>query len=151
MQFQAKLLVIVSACALSFAALPAFAKKSPIEQALVCKDQTDCPYFPVVYKGDRAFKTAFLTELKKSGIKAPHWVPNGVSSPVVPVVFDGVTRLLTSVCQPHNCGEHRFVMLYDAQNKSISGLYIHGAENGVPVKTYFGNPSIAEQEILNKD
>jgi len=138
---------------LALCATPAAAKSpapSLIEQALACHDATDCPYFPEVYKNDRTFRLAFLIELRKANIRRPRWVPDGVTTPLTPVDLDGSPRLLTSVCEPHNCG-HRFMLVYDPQEKSVAGTYTstagtgNGGEAGIVV---FGQPSMAEMDLL---
>ena len=141
----ALLLTSVALCA-----TPAWAKSpapSLIEQALACHDATDCPYFPEVYKIDRAFRTAFLVELKKANIRRPRWVPDGVTTPLTPVDVDGSPRLLTRVCEPHNCG-HRFILVYDPQEKSMAGTYTGRDQAGAASTVYFGQHSMAEVELL---
>jgi hypothetical protein len=49
-------------------------------------------------------------------------VPNGVTTPLKPVEIDGKARLLSSVCEPHNCG-HRYSILYDPAARSMTGVY----------------------------
>ncbi|MDC8758496.1 Ivy family c-type lysozyme inhibitor [Janthinobacterium fluminis] len=136
--------------ALSLPALPLQAKESPVEQALRCTKSTACPYFPEAYKRDRDFRDAFKDALKQAGIKRPRWVPDGVSGPVEPVVVGGAKMLFTNVCEPHNCGDHRLMLLYRVDSKSMAGLYISDADGKIS-KTFFGNPSQAEQDVLKKD
>jgi hypothetical protein len=123
---------------------------APLEQALACQEVSDCPYFPEVYKSDRAFRQAFLIELKKANIRRPRWVPDGVTTPVKPVDIDGSPRLLTSVCEPHNCG-HRFMLVYDPAEKSMAGMYTGLDQAGEVSTIYFGSPSIAEMTLLKNN
>ena len=138
---------------LALCATPAGAKSpapSLIEQALACHDATDCPYFPEVYKSERAFRLAFLAELRKANIRRPRWVPDGVRTPLTPVDLDGSPRLLTSVCEPHNCG-HRFMLVYDPQEKSVAGTYTGLDKAGEVSTVVFGQPSMAEMDLLKRN
>jgi len=123
---------------------------SPVERAMQCGDTTDCPYFPELYDSDRAFRQALLTELKKADIRRPSWVPNGVTTPLRPVEIDGSTRILSSVCEPHNCG-HYFLVLYDPATSAVTGLYTGRDKTGTVQTRYFGRPSIAEAALLKNN
>jgi len=146
----------LAAAAIALTILPAQAETAavspvlPVERALSCSDASDCPYFPEVYEADRAFREALLIELKKADIRRPSWVPNGVTTPLRRVEVDGSARLLTSVCEPHNCG-HYFLMLYDPANSAITGLYVSRDEAGALQTRYFGRPSIAEAALLKNN
>lgn len=133
------------------AAAPAAAGKTLIEKALACATPSACPYFPAVYRGERDFRLAFEAAIRQAGIARPSWVPNGVAAPVEPIRVDGTTQLFTSVCEPHNCGEHRFMLLYDVAGKRMSGLYISPVQGGKASKRYFGDPGPAQREVLKKD
>ncbi|MEG0885950.1 MAG: Ivy family c-type lysozyme inhibitor, partial [Janthinobacterium sp.] len=109
-----------------------------------------CPYFPDVYKADYAFRKAFNVGIKKAGLKRQRWVPDGVASPLKPVEIDGKARLLTSVCEPHNCG-HRYAILYDPAARSMTGVYVGSDHKGGVRTVYFGEPSIAEADMLIKN
>ncbi|MFA6067691.1 hypothetical protein AKG95_18515 [Janthinobacterium lividum] len=141
------------AAAVALAAMPAQARTprlSLIEQAQSCDGGHTCPYFPDVYKADYAFRKAFNVGLKKAGLKRQRWVPNGVASPLKPVEIDGKARLLSSVCEPHNCG-HRYSILYDPAERSMTGVYIGSDGKGGSRTVYFGEPSIAEADLLLKN
>lgn len=144
----AVLLTSLAACLAP--AQAATATASPIAQALACRDVNDCPYFPEVYKNDRAFRQAFLIELKKASIRRPRWVPDGVTTPVRPVDIDGVPRLMSSVCEPHNCG-HRFLIVYDPAEQTIAGSYTGLDQAGQVSTRYFGKPSLAEMDVLKNN
>lgn len=132
------------------AAVSTASAASPVERALSCSEASDCPYFPEVYEADRTFRDALLVELKKADIRRPAWVPNGVTTPLRPVDVDGSTRLLTSVCEPHNCG-HYFLVLYDPATSGVTGLYVSRDEAGAVQTRYFGRPSIAEAALLKNN
>ena len=139
--------------AVALAAMPAQArtpKLSLIEQAQSCDGSAACPYFADVYKADYAFRQAFNVALKKAGLKRQRWVPNGVTSPLKPVEIDGKARLLSSVCEPHNCG-HRYSILYDPAERSMTGVYMGSDAKGGLRTVYFGEPSIAEADMLYKN
>ncbi|APA69253.1 Ivy family c-type lysozyme inhibitor [Janthinobacterium sp. 1_2014MBL_MicDiv] len=139
--------------AMALAVMPAQArtpKLSLIEQAQSCDGSSACPYFPEVYKADYAFRTAFNVGLKRAGLKKQRWVPNGVTSPLKPIEIDGKALLLTSVCEPHNCG-HRYSILYDPAQRSMTGVYIGSDDKGGVRTVYFGEPSIAEADVLIKN
>lgn len=147
------LLPVFLGAAVALAAVPAQArtpKLSLIEQAQSCDGGHTCPYFPDVYKADFAFRKAFNEGLKKAGLKRERWVPNGVASPLKPVEIDGKARLLSSVCEPHNCG-HRYSILYDPVARSMTGVYIGSDGKGGSRTVYFGEPSIAEADLLYKN
>lgn len=139
--------------AVALAALPAQARTprlSLVEQAQSCDGGATCPYFADVYKGDYAFRTAFNVAIKKAGLKRQRWVPDGVTSPLKPVEIDGKARLLSSVCEPHNCG-HRYSILYDPVARSMTGVYMGSDAKGQLRTVYFGEPSIAEADLLYKN
>ena len=150
----ARLLVpLFLAAAVALAAMPAQARTprlSLIEQAQSCDGGASCPYFPDVYKSDYAFRQAFNIGLKKAGLKRQRWVPDGVASPLKPVEIDGKARLLSSVCEPHNCG-HRYSILYDPAARSMTGVYMGSDAKGELRTVYFGEPSIAEADLLYKN
>jgi hypothetical protein len=77
-------------------------------------------------------------------------VPNGVTTPLKPVEIDGKARLLSSVCEPHNCG-HRYSILYDPAARSMTGVYVGSDGKGGVRTVYFGDPSIAEADLLIKN
>lgn len=141
------------AAAVALAAMPAQARTprlSLIEQAQSCDGGHTCPYFPDVYKADYAFRKAFNVGLKKAGLKRQRWVPDGVASPLKPVEIDGKARLLSSICEPHNCGHH-YTILYDPAERSMTGVYMGSDAKGELRTVYFGEPSIAEADLLFKN
>ena len=147
------LLPLFIGAGVALAALPAQARTpqlSLIEQAQSCDGSAACPYFADVYKADYAFRQAFNVALKKAGLKRQRWVPNGVTSPLKPVDIDGRARLLSSVCEPHNCG-HRYSILYDPATRSMAGVYLGSDAKGELRTVYFGEPSIAEADLLYKN
>lgn len=144
---------LLLSCLVALAAMPAQARTprlSLIEQAQSCGGGTDCPYFPEVYKEDHAFRGAFNVAIKKAGLKRQRWVPNGVTTPLKPIEIDGAARLLTSVCEPHNCGHH-YTLLYDPSDRSMVGMYVGSDGKGGVRTVYFGDPSIAEADLLIKN
>lgn len=141
------------AAAVALAVMPAQARTprlSLVEQAQSCDGGAGCPYFADVYKADYAFRTAFKVAIKKAGLKRQRWVPDGVTSPLKPVEIDGKARLLSSVCEPHNCG-HRYSILYDPATRSMTGVYLGSDAKGEARTVYFGEPSIAEADLLYKN
>lgn len=150
---QRLLLPLLMSAAVALAALPAQARTprlSLIEQAQSCDGSAACPYFPEVYRADYAFRSAFNIALKRAGLKRQRWVPNGVTTPLKPVEIDGKARLLSSVCEPHNCG-HRYSILYDPAARSMTGVYVGSDGKGGVRTVYFGDPSIAEADLLIKN
>lgn len=147
------LMPLLAAGTLALAVLPARAAPSGtslVERALSCSDASDCPYFPEAYKDDRAFRTAFLVELKKADIRRPRWVPNGVTTPLRPVDVEGEVRLMSSVCEPHNCG-HYFLVLYDPVRGAVTGVYLGRDSSGALQTRYFGRPNLAEMAVLKNN
>ncbi|MGK5079027.1 Ivy family c-type lysozyme inhibitor [Janthinobacterium sp. HLX7-2] len=147
-----RLLLCMSA-AVMLSTMPAQARRpslSLIEQAQSCDGNSTCPYFPEVYQADYAFRSAFNVALKKAGLKRQRWVPNGVTTPFKPVEIDGKARLLSSVCEPHNCGHH-YTILYDPADRRMTGVYVGSDGKGGARTVYFGDPSIAEADMLSKN
>lgn len=126
----------------SAAALPV------IEQAQQCDGSAQCPYFSDAYLGDPAFRRAFDVAVKQAGLKRQYWVRQGVATPLRPIQIDGKPRLLSSVCEPHNCGHH-YCVLYDPDSRSMVGVYVGPDGKGGVRTVYFGEPSIAETDVLN--
>ena len=147
------LLSLCMSATVALAAMPAQArtpKLSLVEQAQSCDGGVACPYFPEVYNADPAFRSAFNVALKKAGLKRQRWVPDGVTTPLKPVEIDGKARLLSSVCEPHNCGHH-YTILYDPAERSMTGVYVGSDGKGGVRTVYFGEPSIAEADMLIKN
>ncbi|WP_300749708.1 Ivy family c-type lysozyme inhibitor [Janthinobacterium sp.] len=123
---------------------------SLIEQAQQCDGGAGCPYFNDVYQGDSAFRRAFDVAIKQAGLKRQYWVRKGVTTPLKPVEIEGKPRLLSSVCEPHNCGHH-YSVLYDPVSHSMAGVYVGPDGKGGARTVYFGDPSIAEAAVLKQN
>ena len=59
----------------------------------------------------------------------PAWVKaGGVESPAQTVTVKGNDYQVFTICQPHNCGNQQFAVLYSAKLKQMSGLYLQNDE-----------------------
>ncbi|MBG6222835.1 MULTISPECIES: Ivy family c-type lysozyme inhibitor [unclassified Janthinobacterium] len=135
------------------AAMPAQAQtpKPPfMEQAQRCDGGHTCPYSVEIYKADDAFRTASNVALKKAGLKRQRWVADGMASPLKSIEIDGKARLLSRVCEPHNCFHH-YTILYDRLQRCMAGVYMGSDANGGVHSVHFGAPSIAEADLLLKN
>lgn len=135
---------------LALANMPAQASAAPvsvIEQAQQCDGSAQCPYFSDAYPNDPAFRHAFDIAIKKAGLKRQYWVRQGVTTPLRPIEIEGKPRLLSSVCEPHNCGHH-YSVLYDPVSHSMAGVYVGPDGKGGVRTVYFGEPSTAEADLL---
>lgn len=113
-------------------------KSDQIKVALECKSSINCPYFFDLFENSIDFQTSFMTAVKSQGIKIPDWVPGGVNSPMIPVIIQGKNLLIGSICEPHDC-PHKFVVSYDIENKTMSGMYSPKDIESKPL--WFGQPS----------
>jgi hypothetical protein len=145
--------VLVFGVTLALAMLPAQASAAPVsvsEQAQQCDGSVRCPYFSDAYQDDAAFRHAFDVAIKKAGLKRQYWVRQGVTTPLRPIDIDGKPRLLSSVCEPHNCGHH-YSVLYDPVSHSMAGVYVGPDGKGGVRTVYFGEPSLAEADLLYRN
>lgn len=120
-------------------------KLSLVEQAQSCDGGHTCPHD--VYKADYAFRKAFNVGIKKAGLKRQRWVPDGVASPLKPVEIDGKARLLTSV-------ENRTVrppLCHSVRSGRAAWRACTWAAITRAACVYFGEPSIAEADMLIKN
>jgi len=151
------LLSLLSGAAMVLASVPVWAQApasapalSLIAQAQQCDGGSNCPYFNDVYQADPVFRRAFDVAIKQAGLRRQYWVRKGVTTPLRPVEIEGKPRLLSSVCEPHNCGHH-YSVLYDPASHSMAGVYLGPDGKGGVRTVYFGDPSIAEAAVLNKN
>ena len=71
---------------------------------------------------------------------------DGVAGQMTSLTVDGKPYEISFVCKPTDCGEHRFVVLFDA-----SGEHAYGALGGKDNEpAFFGAPTPAEQEAMAK-
>lgn len=113
-------------------------KPDQIKAALECKSSINCPYFFDLFDNSADFQISFINAAKSAGIKIPNWVPGGVNSPMIPVIIQGKNLLIGSICEPHDC-PHKFVVSYDIENKTMSGMYSPKDIESKPL--WFGQPS----------
>jgi len=121
------------------------AKNITAEKAVLCKKESECPYFMDVYKGNKNLRNALLKELKNSGIKKPLWFPSSfVNGPITPTTINNKTYILGSACKPHACPDDFMNILYLPKNKHLVGVYV--SENKL---MWFGVTSAEEKKFLN--
>ena len=71
---------------------------------------------------------------------------DGLSAQITNLTIDGKPYALSFVCEPTDCAEHRFVVLFDA-----SGAHAYGALGGKDNDpAFYGSPSPSEQEAMTK-
>ncbi|WP_174873675.1 Ivy family c-type lysozyme inhibitor [Vogesella oryzae] len=119
------------------------ADKHTAKQALQCQQQLQCAYFTDVYAADRGFRNAVLSSFRGSGSKAPAWVADGVSTPLLPLKVGREDYLLGSVCQPHNC-PHQLRVLYAPRRQQLFGRY--SRDDGSV--HWLGRPNSSQKALL---
>ncbi len=71
---------------------------------------------------------------------------DGVSGEMTKVVIDNKPYELSFVCKPTECGEHKFVVLFDGNGERAYGAL--GGKDNDPA--FFGSPTQLEQEAMAK-
>ena len=71
---------------------------------------------------------------------------DGVAGQMTTVTIDGKSYQISFVCKPTDCGEHKFVVLFDATGEHAYGAL--GGKDNEPA--FFGSPTQAEQEAMVK-
>jgi hypothetical protein len=71
---------------------------------------------------------------------------DGVAGQMTSVTIDGKPYDISFVCKPTDCGEHKFVVLFDASGAHALGAL--GGKDNEPA--FFGSPSQGEQEAMAK-
>ena len=71
---------------------------------------------------------------------------DGVSGEMTKVTIDSKPYEISFVCKPSECGEHKFVVLFDSSAEHAYGAL--GGKDNDPA--FFGSPSQAEQEAMAK-
>lgn len=131
--------------ALFFIPLNAEAQKISSKEALACTDSSKCAYFFDLYAADKPLRQQLDKIFKTAGIKMPRWVGKGVSSPVTPLLIAKQPYLLSSVCEPHNCG-HSVSMLYSPAQKRIVARY----KTDDASARWLGAPNSTEQQLISE-
>ena len=62
------------------------------------------------------------------------------------LTIEGKTYQISFVCKPTECGEHKFVVLFDATGEHAYGAL--GGKDNEPA--FFGSPTQAEQDAMVK-
>ena len=71
---------------------------------------------------------------------------DGVAGQMTSLTIDGKPYQISFVCKPTDCGEHKFIVLFDA-----NGAHAYGALGGKDNDpAFFGSPTPAEQEAMAK-
>ena len=89
--------------------------------------------------------------MMKGWAGAPAWLQtfakggNGVASPGTTADVGGTTFEFFFVCQPHNCGDNKFEVMFEKGGGRARGMLV--TPNA---KTFFGDPSDAEKAALAK-
>jgi hypothetical protein len=100
-------------------------------------------------------KTPYRTsweKLMKLVQPTPDWLVqfnknfDGVAGQMTNVTIDGKPYEISFVCKPTDCGEHKFVVLFDATGAHALGAL--GGKDNEPA--FFGAPTQAEQEAMTK-
>src|SRR3984957_17374473 len=71
---------------------------------------------------------------------------DGVAGQMTPLTLHGKPYQISFVGKPTECGEHKFVVLFDATGEHASGAL--GGKDNDPA--FFGSPTQAEQEAMTK-
>jgi hypothetical protein len=88
----------------------------------------------------------FRKMCKSLKVKSPWWIPNGVQTPMKPIIIDGLTYLQGSICEPHNCGMHFIEFVYFESNNRLVAKYKSPNSDLV----WFGDPNKSEYTYLEK-
>jgi hypothetical protein len=94
-----------------------------IADAESCKNMSDCPYLFEMVSGDSDFKVAMNKFLNLPQTSKFSWIPEGTTTPSLPVILNDNTYILFITCQPHNCGDDGFVIAYQAKTNKLVGLH----------------------------
>ena len=71
---------------------------------------------------------------------------DGVAGQMTALTIDGKPYEVSFVCKPTDCGEHKFVVLFDA-----AGAHAYGALGGKDNEpAFFGSPTLPEQDAMAK-
>jgi hypothetical protein len=71
---------------------------------------------------------------------------DGVAGQMTSLTIDGKAYQISFVCKPTDCGEHKFVVLFDANGEHAYGAL--GGKDNQPA--FYGSPTEAEQEAMAK-
>ena len=71
---------------------------------------------------------------------------DGVAGQMTNLTIDGKPYQISFVCKPSECGEHKFVVLFDATGEHAYGAL--GGKDNEPA--FFGSPTPAEQDAMVK-
>jgi hypothetical protein len=100
-------------------------------------------------------KTPYRTsweKLMKLVQPTPDWLVqfnknfDGVAGQMTNLTIDGKPYEISFVCKPTECGDHKFVVLFDA-----AGAHAYGALGGKDnAPAFFGSPAQPEQDAMAK-
>src|SRR3984885_13710008 len=71
---------------------------------------------------------------------------DGVAGQMTTLTIEGKSYQISFVCKPTECGEHKFVVLFDATGEHAYGAL--GGKDNEPA--FFGSPTPAEQDEMGK-
>ena len=71
---------------------------------------------------------------------------DGVAGQMTDLTIEGKPYELSFVCEPANCADHKFVVLFDAKGAHAYGAL--GGKDNDPA--FYGSPTEAEQEAMAK-
>jgi hypothetical protein len=71
---------------------------------------------------------------------------DGVAGQMTSLTIDGKPYEMSFVCKPSECGEHKFVVLFDGSGEHAYGAL--GGKDNDPA--FFGSPTQAEQQAMAK-
>ncbi|MBV8795825.1 MAG: hypothetical protein JO136_12910 [Hyphomicrobiales bacterium] len=71
---------------------------------------------------------------------------DGVAGQMTTVTIEGKPYQISFVCKPTDCGEHKFVVLFDGNGERAYGAL--GGKDNEPA--FFGAPTQAEQDAMAK-
>lgn len=84
----------------------------------------------------------------------PTWITlgRGVSSPCEEVTDGGATYIVGSMCEPHNCGNHQFIVVFTKDLKQAWALHYLADDNPdiMPKKEFFANPPANVKKMLEE-
>lgn len=99
------------------------------------------------------YKPAYKTLLAgHKGLQSWITLGRGVSSPCEEVTEGGATYIVGSMCEPHNCGNHQFIVVFSKDLKQAWALHYLADDNPdiVPKKEFFANPPANVKKLLEE-
>lgn len=123
-------------------------KQAPVSRPEAADGKKGTYLFPFeLERTDDTFKTTLSKAMREAGLQHV-WENHGIlrsgpESRLEPVMLSGVTWLLSTGCQAHNCAAHNIIYLYQPDTQSFVGIYRNES-----AKQLIGNPDAEQLKAL---